>query len=160
MTDREKAIVMAYTGTCMLAGDKLGIYYQYIQEKLGHCVMTHELAYPEVQDAIKETAKDDFIGLCRGDEPRVMTLEEVRQERLCWIEDEDDGMMTRLFPAAMFGIGEYADGSKSYMFLAQKPWAADVNNYEWWYIIADYGQTWRCWSSRPTDEQREATPWN
>lgn len=27
VTDREKAIVMAYTGYTMLAGDKLGIYY-------------------------------------------------------------------------------------------------------------------------------------
>ena len=24
---------------------------------------------------------------------------------------------------------------------------------------ATYGKTWRCWTSRPTDEQREATPW-
>lgn len=23
----------------------------------------------------------------------------------------------------------------------------------------DYGKEWRCWTSRPTDEQREATPW-
>ena len=22
-----------------------------------------------------------------------------------------------------------------------------------------YGYEWRCWTSRPTDEQREATPW-
>ena len=22
-----------------------------------------------------------------------------------------------------------------------------------------YGKTWRCWTSRPTDEQREAAPW-
>ena len=95
----------------------------------------------------------------QAQEPRVMTLEEVRQERICWIEDADDGMMTRLFPATMFGTGKYASGLKSYMFLAQKPWAVDVNNYEWWYIIADYEQTWRCWTSRPTDEQREAIPW-
>lgn len=25
---------------------------------------------------------------------------------------------------------------------------------------AQYNKTWRCWTSRPTDEQREATPWN
>jgi hypothetical protein len=24
----------------------------------------------------------------------------------------------------------------------------------------DYGKRWRCWISRPTDEQREATSWN
>lgn len=65
MTDREKAIVMAYTGYAMLAGDKLGIYYQYVQEKLGRSVMTHELAYEEVQDAIKEAAKEDFIALAK-----------------------------------------------------------------------------------------------
>ena len=23
----------------------------------------------------------------------------------------------------------------------------------------DYGKRWRCWTSRPTDEQKEATPW-
>lgn len=67
MTDREKAIVMAYTGYAMLAGDKLGIYYQYVQEKLGRSVMTHELAYEEVQDAITEAAKEDFIAIAKAD---------------------------------------------------------------------------------------------
>lgn len=27
------------------------------------------------------------------------------------------------------------------------------------YSSENYGRTWRCWTSRPTDEQREATPW-
>ena len=67
MTDREKAIVMAYTGCTMLAGDKLGIYYKYVQEKLGRSVMTHELAYQEVQDAIEEAAKKDFIAIAKAD---------------------------------------------------------------------------------------------
>ena len=67
MNDREKAIVMAYTGCTMLAGDKLGIYYKYVQEKLGRSVMTHELAYQEVQDAIKEAAKKDFIAIAKAD---------------------------------------------------------------------------------------------
>lgn len=67
MTDREKAIVMAYTGRTMLAGDKLGIYYKYVQEKLGRSVMTHELAYQEVQDAIEEAAKKDFIAIAKAD---------------------------------------------------------------------------------------------
>lgn len=65
MTDREKAIVMAYTGYTMLAGDKLDIFYKYVQEKLGRNVLTHELAYQEVQDAIKEAAKEDFIAIAK-----------------------------------------------------------------------------------------------
>ena len=28
------------------------------------------------------------------------------------------------------------------------------------FAINEYGQTWRCWTSRPTDAQIEATPWN
>lgn len=28
-----------------------------------------------------------------------------------------------------------------------------------WMRWGDYDVTWRCWTSRPTDEQREATPW-
>ena len=27
------------------------------------------------------------------------------------------------------------------------------------YWACDYNKTWRCWTSRPTDEQTEATPW-
>ena len=38
-----------------------------VQEKLGSCVMTHELAYKEVQDAIQEAAKEDFIALAKSD---------------------------------------------------------------------------------------------
>lgn len=64
MTDREKAIVEAYTGFVMLTGDKIGIFYKYVEEKLGHPIMTHELSLKEVQEAIKNASKDDFIKLC------------------------------------------------------------------------------------------------
>lgn len=64
MTDREKAIVEAYTGFVMLTGDKIGIFYKYVEEKLGRPIMTHELASKEVQEAIKNAAKEDFIKLC------------------------------------------------------------------------------------------------
>lgn len=65
MTDREKAIVMAYTGVTMLAGDKLDLFYQYIEEIIGRPVFTHELATQEMTDIIKEKSKPDFIDLCR-----------------------------------------------------------------------------------------------
>ena len=102
---------------------------------------------------------DKAIALLKAQEPRVMTLDEVKQERICWIEDADDGMTVRLFPATMFGICEHADGSKSYIFLAQKPGAIDAQNGEWWYLIEDYSETWRCWTSRPDEKRRDETPW-
>lgn len=64
MTDREKAIVMAYTGTTMLAGDKFNIFHKYVEEILGHPVFTHEL--PSLQENIKTAAESDFITLCAG----------------------------------------------------------------------------------------------
>lgn len=114
-----------------------------------------ETVFDETLDGIK-----DALALLKAQEPHVMTLEEVKQKHICWIEDADDGMEVRLFPGTMFGIGEYANGSKSYMFLAQKPWAIDANDCEWWYLIEDYGETWRCWTSRPDKATREATPWD
>lgn len=63
MTDREKAIVMAYTGYTMLTGEKLKIYYDYLRELLGRPVYTHELAY--MDRVISAAAKDDFEKLCK-----------------------------------------------------------------------------------------------
>lgn len=62
MTDREKAIVMAYTGVCMLTGDKFNIFHQYVDEILGRPVQTLEL--PSLGDEIKNKSKLDFIKLC------------------------------------------------------------------------------------------------
>ena len=63
MTKRECAIVMAYTGICMLTGENFSIFHEYIEEKLGRPVHTHEL--PELKEEIKEKSKDDFLNLCR-----------------------------------------------------------------------------------------------
>lgn len=68
MTDREKAIVMAYTGYCMLAGDKLKVFYEYVGELLGRPVYTHEFTDPD----IREKASDDFYKLCRETTPEDM----------------------------------------------------------------------------------------
>ena len=68
MTDREKAIVMAFTGKCMLTEDKFHIFHEYIEEIMGRPVFTHELADKGVSAEIKEKSKDDFIALCEEDE--------------------------------------------------------------------------------------------
>ena len=65
MTDRERAIVMAYTGVVMLAGDKLDIFYDYVSEKIGRPIMTHEFLW--LGDKIKKLAEEDFLGLCAGE---------------------------------------------------------------------------------------------
>ena len=64
MTDRERAIVMAYTGTCMLGGRKILIFYEYLKEIMGRPVWTHELANKSIIEEIKAKSKVDFIALC------------------------------------------------------------------------------------------------
>ena len=64
MTDREKAIVMAYTGKCMLTGDKLQIFHKYVEDIMGRPVWTHEMGIGSIADEIKEKSKGDFIALC------------------------------------------------------------------------------------------------
>ena len=145
MTDREKVVVMAYTGVCTLAGDKLSLFYRYVQDKLGHCVMTHELAYPEVQDAIKKASRDDFIELCKSsDEPRVMTLEEAVAADYVYLDIKihDRIVCCILAPEP---DGEYIQVRTRGFGGCLEP--------------ETYGADWRCWTARPTDEEREAEPW-
>lgn len=65
MTDREKAIVMAFTGACMLTGDKFNIFHEYIEEIMGRPIYSHELPY--IADEIREKSRNDFIELCKSD---------------------------------------------------------------------------------------------
>ena len=64
MTDREKAIIMAYTGTCMLTGDKFQIFHKYVEDIMGRPIWTHEMGIKSIADEIKEKSKSDFIALC------------------------------------------------------------------------------------------------
>ena len=64
MTDRERAVVMAYTGVCMLSGDKLEVYYKYAEELMGAPVDTIGLYI--FADEIKKRSEEEFIGLCAG----------------------------------------------------------------------------------------------
>lgn len=64
MTDKEKAIVMAYTGVTMLTGDKFQIFHKYVEDIIGRPIWTHEMGIESIADEIKEKSKADFIALC------------------------------------------------------------------------------------------------
>lgn len=64
MTDREKAIVMAYTGKSMLTGKKFQIFHKYVEDIMGRPILTHELGIRSIADEIRAKSKDDFIALC------------------------------------------------------------------------------------------------
>ncbi len=62
MTDREKAIVMAYTGIVMLNGNEFKIFHEYVEEIMGRPVQTIEMGF--LSDEIKEKSKADFLAIC------------------------------------------------------------------------------------------------
>lgn len=64
MTKHECAVVMAYTGVCMLTKEDFDIFHRYVEKLMGCPVWIHEL--PALADEIKRRAERDFIELCRG----------------------------------------------------------------------------------------------
>ena len=95
---------------------------------------------------------DDTIALLKAQEPRVMTLEELIgiyniRENHSWVYNTPPYL--------------YMDyGKDTGYWIAWSNIVSCLERCYPKYIPADYGKTWRCWTSRPTDEQREAEPWN
>lgn len=63
MTKKEKIIVSAYTGVLMC---DFADMHEYIEQKLGRPVWTHELGDPAVWEQIKAATKEDFLSLCES----------------------------------------------------------------------------------------------
>lgn len=83
MTDKEKAIVMAYTGKCMLAGNKFQIFHKYVEDIMNRPIMTHEIGF--LADEIKEKSKADFMALCANEN----NVEEEQEPKTGhWIDDK------------------------------------------------------------------------
>ena len=57
-------------GYCDALWRQTDIFYEYVSEKLGRPIWTHEFINQD--DTIKELSKEDFLGLCAG-KPYPMT---------------------------------------------------------------------------------------
>lgn len=86
----------------------------------------------------------DAMALLEAQEPRVMTLEEALGGDECWVEYPNGGC-------------GYADCYLSYTTKGADIYRTMKHDFN--VPLATYGKTWRCWTSRPTDEQREAVKW-
>lgn len=84
----------------------------------------------------------------KAQEPRVLRVEEVvllKQNDVVWLEDYNK---KDVIPAIVSRMGPMViciEFALSDRFISV--------GYD------DYGKRWRCWTSRVTDEQREATSW-
>ena len=109
--------------------------------------MEHELYADYVFDALK---------MLKDQEPRVLTIEEVlackpRKEWL-WFEENAYGYIEE---SVMICAKIYSFGDS--WIAVDVPSQTHDETIE--FDNENYGKTWRCWSAKPTDEQREAVPW-
>ena len=89
--------------------------------------------------------RQDAIKLLKEQEPRVMTPTEAYTADFVYVEF--DGVIT---PALR--TSNEREGHRESYFTTQQLGGE-------WMRWDDYGITWRCWTSRPSDEVRRATPW-
>ena len=97
----------------------------------------------------------DALALLKEQEPRVMTLEEVKGMKrltICAVEQRSKVIKTT-FNAEYGGI--VTIGNENFLDFGLY---GDTNRYR--RTEARYGKTWRCWTSRPTDEQIQAVKWD
>ena len=87
----------------------------------------------------------DAITLLKAQEPRVMTLKDSVSAECVWIEYATSGNIVIALPWDI----ELTDDT--YNFIGMPNCFVEFRSL--------YGKTWRCWTSRPTDEQRNAVKW-
>ena len=94
-----------------------------------------------------ENVIDGIIALLKAQEPRVMTLEEVTEDRpdVVWFDDRHYKLTYPVF---------ISNGEVTGWIVSQSRGCMERHDH-----VEGYGKRWRCWTSRPTDEQREAEPW-
>lgn len=102
-----------------------------------------------------QTLINDATELLRVQMPRVMCAAEVAdcpEGTVLWVE-ERQGVTWNLFPLEIETSSSHPDTGTDYLFFITYH---DIRKFE----CSEYNQTWRCWTSRPTDEQRKAVKWN
>ena len=99
----------------------------------------------------------------KDDEPRVLTLDEVKaigtqnfnqmrdeNTRLVWVEEES---ALNIAKPTYYDLGlENSEEEPIYLYYVGTDFfdRCDPNTY---------GKDWRCWSAKPTEEQRESVKW-
>lgn len=98
----------------------------------------------EYYDVFQPVMKD-ALELLKAQEPKLLTIEEITGDGECWFE-------------GINGAYGYAD---CYMCTASEEVEVNLISRKPEYVsFNDFMKKWRCWTSRPTDAQREATQWN
>lgn len=91
--------------------------------------------------------KADALTLLKEQEPRVITSNELQPDNLVWIEVPQSD---EIWPALLQKID----------WFNHPVWTMRGYGLGGYYLHDGYGRDWRCWTAKPTDEQRQAVKWN
>ena len=118
-------------------------------------------------DCVRTDLLQTAVALLKTQEPRVLTLDEVKAIKSCWIEDEEAGIV---YPAIYEGRGNPSEKGLYAVFVI-KPDSdvlpedcddgivCEFDNGDRWLWEANINRTWRPWNMCPSETQMEATPW-
>lgn len=95
------------------------------------------------------------VELLEKQEPRVLTWDEVCASMKAPMWKETKSQHQHLYQGWVLTY----DCQKGQGITGVRLGMAEPSGRVVWYKADDYGKTWRCWTSQPTDAQREAAPW-
>ena len=98
-----------------------------------------------VEDQVKKI--DEMDELLKEQQPRLLTLEEVKQAEVVWCEW---GCAEGYVVCMLF---DKIDPDGDYRLI-------ESNGGGLYYSSSEYNESWRCWSARPTAEQMKETRWD
>jgi hypothetical protein len=129
----------------------------------GYIVFCANCKYSDVNgsgrgDRCKRDCAKDAIALLKAQAPKVMTLEEVdalSDDDIVWLEClyTFDGKKTATLKPAIYQSDNSSPEEDGY-YCVVSSWGQSG-----FYHKDNYMGDWRCWTSRPTDEQREKVKW-
>lgn len=141
MADREK-VILGLEAHCVT----------WDEGKLGDCITNPDMCPYRRGDKAGCTAAlaADALALLKEQEARVLTVEEIRSgaAEVVWLEDADKPNVIPGIRFKLMNEGEDEAVAIHVMdgFIGPR--------------LAVYGKMWRAWTSRPTEEQRKAVPWD
>ena len=123
-----------------------------------HGFACNSCPYKDMESTCRSRTEGDLISdalaLLKAQEPRVMTWKEIvdaaPQMPFIWLESKENH--DRVFQSILFKTWLF-DSTVTIITVMTHGWL-----FEGYHV--DYGKAWRCWTSRPDNATREATPWN
>ena len=130
-------------------------------EGLECCLPPHDpncdlCPYDSIDLRCRAMLRDDVMALLKALEPRVMTLGEIGNALKMPLWKETKRAHKDLYTGWVLAY----DIQKGLGITGTRLGMSEPSGRVVWYGLDDYGKTWRCWTSAPSDEVRRATPWN